>query len=163
MPQNMYNGQRVSSSDSHSLLCPSYPLLYTGCAAPEATGDLLMAFKGDWQKCPCNKTDPPCLPGHLFPSTAADPPWALLTSTRHTHLAYPHCVFLLSESLLMTSSLWGLNWISTLSCKRPVLKLTLGSVFPGLNSPYIFFLPGYMGSCKNCSKKKKRAERSLWR
>lgn len=54
---------------------------------------------------------------------------------QHTHMAYSHCVFLLSESLLMTSSLWGLNWISRLSCKRPGLKLTLRSVFPRLNSP----------------------------
>lgn len=86
MPQNMYNGQRVRSSDSHSRLCSPSPHLYTGCA-PEGTGDFLIAFKEDWQKCPYNQTDPPCLPGNLFPSTPADLSWASLTSTRHTHLA----------------------------------------------------------------------------
>lgn len=110
-------------------------LIYTLGVLQRLLGIFWWLSKGTGKKCPCSKTDPPCLPGHLFLSTPADPRWALLTSTRHTHLAYPHCVFLLSESLLMTSSLWGLNWISRLICKRPVLKLTLRSVFPGLNSP----------------------------
>lgn len=130
MPQNMYNSHRVRSSDSLSCLCSPSPHLYTGCA-PEGTGDLLIAFKRDWQKCPCNQTNRPCLPGHLFPSTPADLSWALLTFTRHTsgNRCFPSpCFFLLPESLLMTSSLWGLNRLSSLSSTRSVPKLTLLSL-----------------------------------
>lgn len=73
--------------------------------------------------------------------------------------------FLLPELLVMTCSLGGLKWLSSLSWTRSVPKFTLESVFPGPNPPWCAIpISGYLGSYKSGSRpQKQRVVRSLWR
>lgn len=72
--------------------------------------------------------------------------------------------FLLPELLVMTCSLGGLKWLSSLSWTRSVPKFTLESVFPGPNPPWCAIpISGYLGSYKSGSRpQKQRVVRSLW-
>lgn len=112
----------VRSSDSHSGLCSPSSHLYTEC-----TGELLIAFKKNWQKCP-HKPDRPslfarvCIP--LHPSWSSS---ALLTSARHTcrWQLMPHAPFFpVPESLLRRSLWWGFSSCSSLRWTRSVAYAT---------------------------------------
>lgn len=126
------------------------PLIYRLGVLQSVLGTFWLPLKEAGINGLANQTDPPCLPGYLFPSTPVRGFADLCKTQTPGNQCFPMCYFfLLPESLLMTSPLWGLNRLSSLSWMRSVPKLTLESVFPGLNLLLCTFpLPSYMRSCK---------------
>lgn len=157
----MVKGSEVQTV-THSFVL--LPLIYISVL--EHTGELLIAFKGNWQKPPCKAVRASLFTSVSIPPIPPDLSSALLTSTRGTHLAtlaFSPAIFFPYLWVIYYSweASYGLS-IGTAYSAGPGCYYSMQSVFPGLNwLANIYILPLWLDEelQQSCSRSQNRDQK----